>query len=374
MGDARDKIREAQASIDAERERAQLESRELRDVKRTNRLLEGQIQDLKRRLGFLEEMKDWSPPSVPIKPRGKGSSKPTIPVFVASDWHCEEDVDPKTLNGLNAYNPDIFRARARRWCDSVLSMLEMFRSRFSVKHILLPMLGDFVTGHIHEDNKHSTWLLPTEACWLFMDEAVTALGRIAKEHPGITIHVPCTRGNHGRATDKMLSSVGATHSYEWLVYQYLARYFHDSPADVRLYVSSGYFLFMDLWETRLRMHHGDWIRYAGGVGGISIPLYKAIAEWNKDPKQAADLDVMGHWHQCRWYGSAILNGSLIGYNTFAQQIKAVPETPYQTAFTVHPGRGLGSVHRVWVTDREGGEEIEQYVKARPQWIQPPGAI
>ena len=31
-----------------------------------------------------------------------------------------------------------------------------------------------------------------------------------------------------------------------------------------------------------------------GIGGVHIPLRKAIAQWNK--AKSADLDCMGHWH------------------------------------------------------------------------------
>lgn len=83
--------------------------------------------------------------------------------------------------------------------------------------------------------------------------------------------------------------------------------------------------------------HGHAIRYGGGVGGIYIPINKAIAQWDKSER--ADLTVFGHFHQQRDGGNFICNGSLIGYSSFAQSIKADFEKPKQCLFLIDSKRG-----------------------------------
>ena len=96
----------------------------------------------------------------------------------------------------------------------------------------------------------------------------------------------------------------------------------------------------------LRFHHGHGMKYGGGVGGIYIPINKAIAQWNKALR--ADLDVFGHWHQFRDGGNFICNGSIIGYNAYALRIKADYEEPKQAFFLMDKNRGKTIVAPIFV--------------------------
>jgi hypothetical protein len=48
-------------------------------------------------------------------------------------------------------------------------------------------------------------------------------------------------------------------------------------------------------------------------------LNKAIGQWNKGIR--ADIDFLGHWHQFKDFGNAIVNGSMIGFNASLCQLK-----------------------------------------------------
>jgi hypothetical protein len=100
---------------------------------------------------------------------------------------------------------------------------------------------------------------------------------------------------------------------------------------------TGYFNYLDILGKSVRFHHGDGIMYRGGIGGVHIPLRKAIAQWNK--ARRVDLDVMGHWHTRETSKDYVINGSLIGYNEYAQGIKADFERPQQSFFIIHPRYG-----------------------------------
>ncbi len=89
--------------------------------------------------------------------------------------------------------------------------------------------------------------------------------------------------------------------------------------------------------TTIRFQHGHMVKYGGGVGGLTIPLNKAIAQWNRG--KHADLDVLGHFHQMFDGGNFIVNGSLIGYDSFALSIKASYEKPKQALFLIDRKRG-----------------------------------
>ena len=106
---------------------------------------------------------------------------------------------------------------------------------------------------------------------------------------------------------------------------------------VKFVLQEGYHIYLKVYDKMIRFHHGHNIKYQGGVGGLSIPLNKAISQWDKAVR--ADLSVCGHWHQRKDFGNAMVNGSLIGYNAYAVSIKADYEKPQQTFFLLDRDRG-----------------------------------
>ena len=120
------------------------------------------------------------------------------------------------------------------------------------------------------------------------------------------------------------------------MYYQLKNYFAREKR-VEFIIAEGYHIYLDVYGNLIRFHHGHHLRYAGGVGGITIPANKAIAQWDKI-KQSA-VDVFGHFHQTMDCGKFLTNGSLIGYNAYALSIKASIEPPYQTCFIWDKRRG-----------------------------------
>jgi hypothetical protein len=72
---------------------------------------------------------------------------------------------------------------------------------------------------------------------------------------------------------------------------------------------------VDIFGKTVRFHHGHAINYQGGIGGIFIPAFKAISQWDK--MRQADVDFFGHFHQHKDGSKFVSNGSLIGFNTYA---------------------------------------------------------
>jgi hypothetical protein len=111
-----------------------------------------------------------------------------------------------------------------------------------------------------------------------------------------------------------------------------------SCEQVQWQVSESYHNLVTIYDKIIRFHHGDGLSYQGGIGGLTIPVEKAIANWNKSPAKA-DLDCFGHWHTQMQSPKFCSNGSLIGYNAYAISIKAPYEHPQQTYFLFDKRRG-----------------------------------
>lgn len=120
------------------------------------------------------------------------------------------------------------------------------------------------------------------------------------------------------------------------MYHNLAHHFEDEPR-VKFIIEEGYNTYIDVYGFTLRFHHGHSVRYYGGVGGLYIPMNKAIAQWDK--AVPADYSFAGHFHQMKDGGNFMVNGSMIGYNAFAMSIKADYESPRQAFLLIDKLRG-----------------------------------
>jgi hypothetical protein len=127
-------------------------------------------------------------------------------------------------------------------------------------------------------------------------------------------------------TDKTHSQEEGGSSIEHYMYRNIAEYFEKEPR-VKFIIAEGQHTYIQVYGLSLRFLHGHTVKFGGGVGGITIPVRKAIAQWNKARK--ADVSFFGHFHQRIDGGDFVGNGSLIGYNAFALSIKADYEPPAQ---------------------------------------------
>ena len=314
--------------------------------KRISAVLRKQVDELEAALGAALELKRTLP-SVSIPLRKRLGSKQACPIFAASDWHVEERVIPGHVNGLNEYGPEIARKRAARFVEGVLWLLDTHRKGAVIEEAVLALLGDFITGWIHEELQSGNALAPTEAT-LFAQELLHGVITAILKRGGLKrLRVVCTRGNHGRITKKTYINAAARLSYEWMMYRVLAQRFDGDPR-VTFTVEDGYHTLVPVFDKVVRFHHGDAVSYQGGVGGITIPLRKKIAKWNQG--RHADLDVMGRFHQLLYGGDFVVNGSLIGWNDYATWIGASPEPPQQAFVLLRPERGVSAFAPIFVTE------------------------
>lgn len=277
-------------------------------------------------------------------PTAKKGGKATA-IIVATDWHCEERVDGKTINGLNHFNLDVAAKRITRLWEKAIYLTEAARSISQIRECVLAVLGDIITGYIHDELLESNFLSPTQALLFAQDHLAVGINHLLKHGNFDLITIPCTVGNHGRTSIKTRISTRIDNNYEWLAYQNLARIFSKEKR-VRFVVAEGYHVWLPVHGYKVRFHHGDDLRYQGGVGGLSIPVNKSIAQWNK--AQRADFDFFGHWHQFLWHRNWVSCPCLIGYNAYAQSIKAEWEPPAQAFGVIDSERGLCEMKPVFV--------------------------
>jgi len=272
----------------------------------------GELDKANSRLDILEQFVDADTVSFPPISKDddkQGERGEATAVMIASDWHVEERVDPETINWMNEYTLNICEQRGSRFFVEGLRLVKILRSGYKIDNLVLALLGDLISGYIHEELVETNQLSPIEAS-LYAKRLVCAGIDFLLEHGDFkNIRVVCCFGNHGRTTKRKRHATGHKNSYEWLMYSSLADHYNSDPR-IKFIVSSGYHSYCHVYDDYvIRFHHGDGIKYYGGVGGLTIPANKAIAKWNTI--RHADLDVFGHFHQFFDGGQFVCNGCFL---------------------------------------------------------------
>ena len=261
--------------------------------------------------------------------RSEGGKRPeATAILVLSDWHVEEYVDPATNVPGNEYTLDIADRRIKQLVQRASMLIEHEKSLTNIRRIVVAALGDFVTGHIHDDLVETTQLAPLAATRWAGERLGGVIDSMAEIAP---VLVPTASGNHGRTTLKPRIATENEHSFEQHLYLTMAA--AEKRKHVQWQVGKGYLNIVDLDGFLVRFSHGHALRFGGGVGGLTIPANKAIANWNISRR--VSLDVFGHWHCFSWLPYRfVANGSLIGHNAFADRIKAEYQPPSQSLIIV----------------------------------------
>lgn len=251
----------------------------------------------------------------------------TTQIIMWSDWHVEEIVNPQSVNHLNEFNERVADARIQSCILNSARLMEITAKDAPVDATILHLGGDFISGNIHTELLENTWARPIDAMIWAQDRLMAGIRHLAARTPKLII--VCNVGNHSRITQKTHFATEQGNSLEKFAYKNMCHALRDL-ANVEWIIAEGYHVFVDLYGKTIRFHHGHAVKYGGGIGGIFIPAYKAISQWNK--ARRADLDCFCHFHTLKNGGNFILNGSLIGYNSYAVAIKADFEKPYQKFF------------------------------------------
>lgn len=335
---------EALIAVDVARARAKAELKD-RDLRYRTAL--AQATENQKALDAALALAKAQRPGTTYKIAAKGGRHEATAIAMASDWHSEEPVSAAKTNDLNAFDLDEFEARACRFFTNLVRLVRKEGAAVDIRNLVLWLGGDFITGSLHDDTTQANQLGPVDAITNVQRVIAKGIETLLSALPDVQLTIPCSAGNHSRMTHKQMIKSEQENSLETLMYRSLAQIFAKEPR-VKFILPQGYHTYLDVHGKVLRFHHGHNIKYGGGVGGITIPVNKAIAQWNKS--RVADLDIFGHFHQRMDGGNFLANGSLIGFNEFALAIKAGYEPPQQQFALIDSKHGKTVVAPILLTE------------------------
>lgn len=292
-----------------------------------------------------------SPPTWTTKPL-KTKTAPGVPCLFASDWHHGERVFPAQVGGVNEYNMEIAHARARRLITSAIDLLTNHMVNPQYPGIVFALGGDMVSGGIHEE------LMATDEMEIMpvvidligvliwcIDTLLSTFGRV---------FVPCVTGNHGRNTHKIRAKGRNFTSFDWLVYQMLAKHYAGDQR-VQFSIPDGPDCLFQIYNHRYLLTHGDQFRGGDGLIGHLGPVFRGNHKKSSRNIQIGmeyDTMMIGHFHTLAQLPRIITNGSLKGYDEYAYSNNFSFELPQQALWITHPSRGITFSMPVHLEDKK----------------------
>ena len=290
------------------------------------------------------------------KPKSKvrAASAQSI-VAPLTDTHIGDNVEADEMVGLNAYNIDIFNKRLHGWATQLLTLVELRRNSVEIDELVIPMLGDMISGDIHMElaltnNDHN------------MGQMIRGANLIAQALMFLAPHfnkvrVPCVVGNHGRMTRKPPMK-NKYMDWDYMLYQWVS-VFCRKQKNIEFHIPKSFMTSVEVKNRNLLLSHGDFVNGAGSGTAISkgILNMRNILQFRKglqdeigklrDEKiglpEYFDSVLIGHFHRIDEIdigtGAIHICGCMKGGDEFAMQRVQAINKPRQLALYYHPKYG-----------------------------------
>ena len=343
MPDPEELIR-AQYEAERDREDALESARQMRRTAKTISEIKAENRDLHRAVDVLEEHLSVrealakaiaKPPVVRLKKSKRG--EPVIPIAVNSDEHYDEEFTLEQTGGINEQNPEISEQKVVNYIQRLLKLIEREQLSSPVPCLVMPLLGDMISGELHPKSERESSMTPLEGtrfAYRLKRRIIDSL--LATDLPKIIL--PCVDGNHDRTTEKRTPGLNQRYSHAHDCYLRLAsHYFEAGEKRVEFYIPQQDFATMEICPGfTICITHGDSVKGGSGIGGLAPSLLRAVSRWRQ--AYPADLYLLGHHHQYWDLNTVCVNGCAVGYNPFAASLGLAPSPPMQLFTTVHTGR------------------------------------
>lgn len=265
-------------------------------------------------------------------------------IALFSDAHIEETVESASVLGKNEYNVDIAETRIKNYFTNLAICI----NKDHVEELIFASLGDTISGHIHDELAQTNGLTPSEATIKAQSLIYSGLDFLCKNTKLNSIKFIGIVGNHSRTTKKIQHSNGYKLSYEWIMYQNIKTMCEITGLPIEFNIPESEMAIADMPDgKRFVFVHGYQIKSGGSgtVCGIYPALNRLAMKWDRTFDQ--DKIYLGHFHSCVSIPNATVNGSIIGFNSFALSNGFTYEEPAQMYEVYDSERGLLLTRKIY---------------------------
>ena len=265
-------------------------------------------------------------------------------VALFSDAHREETVEPASVLGKNEYNVSIAETRIKNYFNNLAICI----NKDHVEELIFASLGDTISGYIHDELAQTNGLTPSEATIKAQSLIYGGLKFLCDNTKLNSIKFIGIVGNHSRTTKKIQHSNGYKLSFEWIMYQNIKNMCEITGLPIEFNIPESEMAVVDMPDgKRFVFVHGYQIKSGGNgtVCGIYPALNRLAMKWDRTFNQ--DKIYLGHFHSCVSIPNAVVNGSIIGFNSFALSNGFAYEEPAQMYEVYDTERGLLLTRKIY---------------------------
>lgn len=263
-----------------------------------------------------------------------------VPTLLCSDWHWGETVEARQVNYVNAFNKEIAERRWKVMVEKTINLMLVHMAKPKYDYLCFPLLGDLLSGTIHEELRETQWA-PISICIIeFRDHLIWAIDEFLNAFK--KLYIPCITGNHGRMDRKPRYKNATYDNYEFILYEML-RHHYRSEKRVHFDIAEGPEILYEVCGMRYLGTHGDAWKGGSGIAGALSPMMIGRARKKETAlatNQPFDCIVHGHWHFYRDIGDIISNGTGKGLDEYALKNGFQFQEPIQALWVTHRDYGI----------------------------------
>ncbi len=296
------------------------------------------IIELERDLALMQNIKDYDPVIYDIPAPKKNNTHEATAIYQWSDWHVDELVDPDTVNGMNAYNKEIARKRAFKLFENSIKLTDTQRSGVKIDNAVLHLGGDGIGGYIHPELMQTNTMSPLEGIFYCKDLMASGIEYFLQHGKFKKITIVTSRGNHPRLTPKMQFANDYSMNLEIFLYYSLMEHFKHEK-NIQFKVEKSELSYLNVYDRVLRFFHGHQVKFKGGVGGLTVPLFKQLLRWDQNMPAYYNFMCDKHCYSIPT-PNCQLNGALKGFDAFAVSHGFSYQPPLQSFTLLDSKRGI----------------------------------
>ena len=262
-------------------------------------------------------------------------------------------VEEAQMVGLNEYNIDIFNKRLYGWANQLLELVELRRNFAPIDDLVVPMLGDMISGDIHEELARTN----IDNCLGQMIRGANLVAQALMFLAGNfqTIHVPCVVGNHGRMTRKPPMK-DKYMDWDYMLYQWVAAFCREQ-SNITFDIPRGFVNSFQAGNKTVLIMHGDSVPGAG----VGTSILRIVSNFRNVLHYGFDSVMMGHFHRIDEFdigtGEVHICGTMKGGDEFALQRLQVFTPPKHIATYWHPEYGCVGKETIYLNRYDKSKEI-----------------
>lgn len=297
-------------------------------------------------------------------------TSPRSVVVALTDLHFGTNVDKAELGGKNEFNWTI---AARRF-GFIMEQLRTYKMELRTLHeeVVLLLGGDLIGGIIHNQEGPDYDLITFQVNGA-LSYFIQAINNLKSWYP--KVRVVCQPGNHGRMMHKQSKDRALSQKYdsfENIIFYSLAQRF-ENDSKVEIIVPKTPYAEVTVQGHRIYMTHGDGVFVTGNPGksintdNINKQVQRVNENEYKEGRKPFEVFVFGHVHQAAHFqvssgAHIIINGSMIGTDSFAQGVGVTSNNPVQVMWEMNSKFPVGDSRWLFVKEADKAKHLEKLIR------------